>query len=179
MAASDPRFVDAYRSLSEDIAAGLAVLSCLRSGRGQAITIDSYLDVSWDPPTMAVSIYGGSRMMESLEFTDSCALSILNQEQKGVAQWLGEPGQPLYGVLDTVSTITSPAGLPVIAGCLAFFDLRIVDRVEVATHVLVVGEVTACGSETFDSPDSRTDSGRRMPLVRWAEQYGTFTSRGA
>src|SRR5690625_7638172 len=56
-----------YRELSDDIAAAVAVVSATRGKAMHAITVDSFLDVSYDPPTMAVSIYSGSRMMETLE----------------------------------------------------------------------------------------------------------------
>lgn len=165
-------FVAAYRRLSSEIAAGVAVLTCVRAGRAQAITVDSYLDVSWDPPTMVVSVYSGSRVMETLDVVDRCVISVLSDRQKGTAQWLGEPGQPLYGILDSTPTHSSPAGLPIISAALAFFELRIVDRLEVATHTLLVGEVSACGPAGGPGHPS---TGR--PLIRFAETYGSFAAR--
>lgn len=166
-----PGFVDDYRRLASGIARGVAVLTCLRAGRPHAITVDSYLDVSWDPPTMAVSVYTGSRMMESLDLVDACALSVLSADQKGTAQWLGEPGQPLHGLLDSTPTHPSPGGLPVIAGALAYFELRITERLEIATHTLLVGEVRACGTAGA--------RGTGRPLVRFGDSYGTVVGRDA
>lgn len=169
MTAGAPGFVDGYRGLAAEISRGVAVLTCLRAGRPQGITVDSFLDVSWDPPTMAVSVYSGSRMMEALERADAWALSVLSAEQKGTAQWLGEPGQPLHGVLDPVPTDLSPGGLPVVAGALAYFELALTQRVELATHTLVVGEVRACGTAGAQ--------GTGRPLIRFGEGYGTFAPR--
>ncbi|WP_291793998.1 flavin reductase family protein [Brevibacterium sp.] len=151
-----------YRRLAGLFPRPVAVLGTTRHGLRQAITVDSFLDVSYDPPTMAVSVYSGSRMAETLESAETCALSILTAEQKGIAQWLGEPGQPLRGLLDSVDTLDAPSGSPVISGCAAWFDLRIVQRLTAATHDLLVGEVTAMGPQSAPPVP---------PLVHWADDY--------
>ena len=158
---SDPAFVDAYRSTAQDFPRPVAVVGCRRGNAQQAITVDSFLDVSYDPPTMALSVYGGSRMAESLELTDSCTLSVLSAEQKGIAQWLGEPAQPLHGILDSIDTVDAPSGGPVIAHCVAWFDLRIIERVPAATHDLLIGRVEACSTRATPP----------QPLVHWAGRY--------
>ncbi len=158
---SDPAFADAYRSAAQDFPRPVAVIGVRRGNAQHAITVDSFLDVSYDPPTMAVSVYSGSRMAESLERADSCTLSVLAAEQKGIAQWLGEPAQPLHGVLDSVDTLEAPSGGPIIDGCVAWFDLRIVERTTIETHDLLVGRVEACSAAGTPPP----------PLVHWAGGY--------
>jgi flavin reductase (DIM6/NTAB) family NADH-FMN oxidoreductase RutF len=96
---ADPSFIDAYRSAAQDIPRPVGVLACSLGSARYAITVDSFQDVSYDPPTMALSVYSGSRMAEQLEAVDTCALSILASQQKGIAQWLGEPGQPVRGLV--------------------------------------------------------------------------------
>ena len=110
---------------------------------------------------MAVSVYSGSRMAESLETAEACTLSVLTAEQKDIAQWLGEPAQPLYGVLDSVRTVEAPSGGPIIEDCAVWFDLAIVNRLAVATHDLIVGEVRALRSNGAAPP----------PLIHWAGAY--------
>lgn len=158
----DPHFRDEYRRLATHFPRPVAVLGVRHARSWHAITVDSFIDVSYDPPTMAVSVYSGSRMAESLAAARAFALSVLTAEQKAIAQWLGEPGQPLYGVLDSVDTVQAPSGAPLIAGCAAWFDLQIVRTVEIATHDLVVGTVTAVGPAPTAPP---------APLLRWAEEY--------
>lgn len=108
-----------------------------------------------------MSVYSGSRMADSLDTAEACTLSVLTTEQKHIAQWLGEPAQPLHGVLDTVDTVDSPSGGPIITGCAVWFDLKVLDRLTVATHDLIVGEVTALRSASTAPP----------PLVHWAGSY--------
>ena len=75
--AYDDSLTERYRELSDDIAAAVAVVSATRGSALHAITVDSFLDVSYDPPTMAVSVYSGSRMMETLETSTHFAISLL------------------------------------------------------------------------------------------------------
>ncbi|WP_344332676.1 flavin reductase family protein, partial [Brevibacterium marinum] len=152
--------IERYRELSDDIAAAVAVVSAKRRNALHAITVDSFLDVSYDPPTMAVSIYGGSRMMETLEMTEHFAISVLNSSQRDISERLGTPGQPLYGALKGIDTFPAPhSGQPLIADAVAWFELRTTEILQVATHSLVVGEVVAMGAGT--------DSSRSTPLLRW------------
>ncbi|MYM20626.1 flavin reductase [Brevibacterium sp. 5221] len=161
-----PGFADAYRSAAAALPSGTCALLAGRpagaGGRLTAITVGSALDVSYDPPTMAVAVYSGSRMMEALDSARAFTLSVLAADQKGIAQWLGTPGQPSYGLLDGIELVPGEAGPPHLAGCAAHFEIAIDQRIEIATHTLLAGRVLACGAQP----------GRR-PLVRWGDGYGT------
>ncbi|TSI18458.1 flavin reductase family protein [Brevibacterium aurantiacum] len=159
-----------YRELSDDIAAAVAVISAKRGNALHAITVDSFLDVSYDPPTMAVSIYGGSRMMETLETSEHYAISLLNSSQRDISERLGASGQPLYGSLKGIDTFPAPhSGQPVLTNAIAWFELRTTEVLEVATHSLVVGEVVSLGAGANSSKDK--------PLLRWRKAYGSIGPR--
>lgn len=163
-----------YQRLSDDIAHAVAVVSATRGNAAHAITVDSFLDVSYDPPTMAVSIYSGSRMMETLELSDHFAISLLSSESRDLSERLGATGQPLYGALAGINTFPAPvAGQPILAEAIAWFELRVTERIEVATHCLVVGEVVSMGAGRPDASSPGTDK----PLLRWRKSYGTIGPR--
>lgn len=136
---------DRYRSLSDEIAASAAVITVSARAGLQAITVDSYLDVSYDPPTMAVCVYAGSRISEALDVADTLTLSVLADDQKSIAQRLGEPGQPAYGRLASIPTEPGTDGPDHIKGCVAYFELELTKTVDIATHTLYVGRVAMCG----------------------------------
>ncbi|UVI37248.1 flavin reductase family protein [Brevibacterium spongiae] len=168
--ANDDSLTERYRELSDDIAAAVAIVSATRGSALHAITVDSFLDVSYDPPTMAVSIYSGSRMMETLEVSSHFAISLLNSEQRDISERLGASGQPLYGSLKGVDTFPGPqAGQPVLTEAIAWFELELTEVLEVATHNLVVGEVVALGAGR--------NAGTNRPLLRWRKGYGTIGQR--
>ena len=168
--AYDDSLTERYRELSDDIAAAVAVVSATRGSALHAITVDSFLDVSYDPPTMAVSVYSGSRMMETLETSTHFAISLLNSDQRDISERLGASGQPLYGSLKGIDTFPAPqAGQPVLTDAIAWFELELTQVLEVATHNIVVGEVVSMGAGA--------EAGTSRPLLRWRKAYGTIGKR--
>lgn len=166
----DDSLTERYRELSDDIAAPVAVISAKRGNAQHAITVDSFLDVSYDPPTMLVSIYSGSRMMETLETSTHFAISLLNSEQRDISERLGASGLPLYGSLKGIDTFPAPqTGQPVLTDAIAWFELRTTEVLEVATHNLVVGEVISLAAGR--------NAGTNRPLLRWRKGYGTMGPR--
>lgn len=137
---------DAYRGYTSAAAKGVAVVSAVQGRWDHAVTVTDYLSVSYDPPTMLVSLYRLSRIAEAVEASGRWGLSILSAQQRPVAERLGEQGGPLDGLLgQTAHFRRQPGGPALIAGALAWFELRTVATHEAATHSLFVGEVTAMG----------------------------------
>lgn len=151
---------EAYRRLADDFPAPVAILAT-RVGRWDLLTtIDSFLDVSYDPPTMLVSLYGASRAAEALAERGTCALSVLALEQRHLAERYGEPGLPLQGMLEGVGHTRDGAGNALLTGAITHFSLHLDAVHEAATHHLAVCRVSAAASGSGASP-----------LVRFAKRY--------
>lgn len=166
----DPRAVsqddiDAYRLLAGDIASGTAVVATRQYGRDVAATVTGFLDVSYDPPTMLVSLYAEGRIGEAVADAGTWTLSLLSGVHEGTANWLASPGNPVHGLLSQVPFRRAPAsGAAVVEGAIAWFDLRTTAVHQVATHLLVAGEVVAMGGT--DDAQAAND-----PLVHFSRAY--------
>jgi flavin reductase (DIM6/NTAB) family NADH-FMN oxidoreductase RutF len=161
------RLSDADRSLYQWLngrtAKGVAVVSCVHRGRDYAATVTDFLSVSYDPPTMLVSLYSLSRIAEAVEASGRWALSLLSSTQTAVADALSEPGAPLIALLDNIAHHRrEPSSPAIVAGALAWFELRTAALHQVATHTLVVGEVTWMGRGADEGIG---------PLVRYESEY--------
>lgn len=157
--------VELYRRLSADIAAGVGVVSTTLRNRDYAATVTGFLSVSYDPPTMLVSLYAESRIGEAVEEAGVWALSLLSGRHQGAANWLASPGTPLQGLLAQVPFRRGPAtGSAVLDGALAYFELRTVSVHQAATHLLIIGEVLSMGSDAdpAEAPD---------PLIHFGSSY--------
>jgi flavin reductase (DIM6/NTAB) family NADH-FMN oxidoreductase RutF len=164
-AGPSPGDVDSYRLLAADIASGVGVVAARHRRRDHATTVTGFLDVSWDPPTMLVSLFEEGRICEAVESAGAWTLSLLRRDQEGVANWLASPGNPVEGLLDRVPFRRAPrSGAPVLDGALAWFELSTVAVHPAATHRIVVGEVTAMGRGV---PEGGADD----PLVHFARGY--------
>lgn len=140
--------IDLYRTLSADIAAGVAVVSTVWFKRDYAATVTGHMSVSYDPPTMLVSLYDGGRIADAVSESGTWALSLLSSHHQGTANWLASPGAPVQGLLSQVPFHRGEAtGAPIIDGALAYFELRTTAIHEAATHLLVVGEVLSMGRD--------------------------------
>ena len=146
----DPRPTDVqverYRTLAADHAVGVGVVCSRYRGKDHAITVTAFADVSYDPPTMLVCLYDMGRICEAVESSGSWTLSLLNADQRSVANWLASPGNP------------------VIDGCLSWFELDTVSTHTAATHLVVVGRVTAMGRGVDAGAADR-------PLIHFAREY--------
>lgn len=164
-AAVDQEDIDAYRTLAGDISSGTAVVAAREHGRDIAATVTGFLDVSYDPPTMLVSLYADGRIAEAVESAGEWTLSLLSGEHEGIANWLASPGNPVYGLLNQVPFRRAPvSGAAVIEGAISWFDLRTTAVHRVATHLVVAGEVLAMGG----TDDARTAND---PLVHFSREY--------
>lgn len=157
--------IDEFRRLSAEQAAGVAVVSTVLNGRDFAATVSAYLSVSYDPPTLLVSLYEGSRIAQAVAESGTWALSILSASQKKEANWLASPGTPIEGLLQQVNFRRGPAtGAAVVSDSLAYFEVITEKVVEAATHLLVVGQVVSMGDNGAYSPDA-------APLIHYGEEY--------
>jgi flavin reductase (DIM6/NTAB) family NADH-FMN oxidoreductase RutF len=157
--------IDEYRRLSSEQASGVAVVSTVWRGRDYAATVSSYLSVSYDPPTMLVSLYEGSRITEAVAASGRWALSLLNGSQQRTANWLASPGAPVEGMLaQTPFRRGEATGSAIIDGSLSYFEVETTQVHEAATHLLVVGTVVAMGTP-------ETGPAGLSPLIHYAGDY--------
>ncbi|MGP4914586.1 flavin reductase family protein [Brachybacterium tyrofermentans] len=147
-----------YRQLSDLVAAGLAIITTRQDGHDVAVTVDSYLDISYDPPTMLVALYGMSRIAEAAEESGHFCLNVLAADQQHLADRFGTPASPLIGLLSGLEVGRTADGDAVLGGVLAHFAIRVEQAVDAATHRLLIGPVVGLG-------DGRLVGG---PAVRFA-----------
>lgn len=157
--------IDEYRRLSAEQGSSVAIITTRLRNRDYAATVSAYLSVSYDPPTLLVSLYSESRIAMAVAESGTWALSLLTAEQKAQANWLASPGTPIEGLLNQIDFRRGPVtGNAVMAGSLAFFEVQTTDTHPAATHSLVVGQVVSMGE---DAPWTRDLS----PLIHYGGDY--------
>ncbi|MCY0905126.1 flavin reductase family protein [Arthrobacter sp. H14-L1] len=162
--------ISLYRRYSADVAAGVAVVSTLLRGRDYAATVSGFLSVSYDPPTMLVSLYAESRIAEAVAASGTWALSVLGSRHRSTADWLASPGTPVEGLLAQIPCRRgTETGAAVVDGALAYFELSSTAVHAAATHILVVGEVLSMGSLA-------TGAEGMDPLVHFGAAYHRLQS---
>ncbi|MBP2412685.1 flavin reductase (DIM6/NTAB) family NADH-FMN oxidoreductase RutF [Arthrobacter stackebrandtii] len=157
--------IDEYRRLSAEQAGSVAVISTKQRGRDHAATVSAFISVSYDPPTLLVSLYAESRIALAVAESGNWALSLLSAEQKRQANWLASPGTPVEGLLNQIDFRRGPAtGNAVIAGALAYFEVETTQVHTAATHLLVVGQVVSMGEDALWTREL-------SPLIHYGGDY--------
>ncbi|WP_125614152.1 flavin reductase family protein [Specibacter cremeus] len=154
-----------YRRLGAEAAASVAVVCTSWRGRDYAATVSAHLSVSYDPPTLLVSLYEGSRIAAAVTGAGHWTLSLLAAGQRRTANWLASPGSPVEGLMESVEFRRGRVtGSPVIDGALAWFELETTAVHPAATHLLVVGAVVGMGERGAGQPGEG-------PLLHYGGEY--------
>lgn len=156
-----------YRRVAAEIASPVAVVSAKLGNRDYAATVSSFIDISYDPPTMLVSLFDEGRICEAVEQTGFFTISVLTASQERVASWLASPGNPVEGLLTTVQTIRGANGIVRIKDALAIFELQVKQGIPAATHMLFVGEVMHAETGAHFAEMDR-------PLIHFSREFRTL-----
>lgn len=152
---ADPAAYDRLRRrVLWSLTTGIYVLgSRSADGRRNLMTVSLVTQASTDPKTVAAAIEHGSVTGALVADGGVFALTLLDRADKALVRKFVKPVTD-DDVDDAVGTGTmngqavelAASGAPVLASAAAWIDCRVVQRLELGSHDLVVGEVTACGA---------------------------------
>jgi len=154
--ASDPR---AFREALGQFATGVTVVTAQSEIGPLGITANSFASVSLDPPLVLWSPGRFSKRFDAFCTADHYAIHVLGQNQARIGAGFSRNGSE-FSVADWS---LSPENVPVLKGCLARFECRLVAVHEGGDHAIVVGEVL------------RAQTGSGAPLVFAQGVYGNFS----
>ncbi|ROR37970.1 flavin reductase family protein [Kitasatospora cineracea] len=153
---------DALRAAARRWPTGVAVLTARWGGEEYAKTVSSFATLSLDPPLIGVALSARSPLAAAVHDSGRFAVSVLTERQETLARRFATPGAGrAAGPLPDLPVHPGAAGALVPAGCAAWFDARLHAELPVGDHVLLVGRVTAAGT---DGADAR-------PLLHHAARY--------
>ncbi len=109
-----------------------------------ALTVQSFVSLSLEPPRVLFTIGTGSRSWPALAAAGSCALTVLAHDQAHIARALARPGHP--DKLAGIATVGTPVhGHPAIAGGSVWLECALRDEFDGGDHRIVVADVLGCG----------------------------------
>lgn len=123
-------------------ASGIVVVSALTgSGAPVGVAVRSFMSLSVDPPLVAVALPCTSRTLPLLLLNGRYGVSILSEDQAGVARRFAS-GLPLGDRFEGVAWTPGESGVPLIDGSLATLECSLERETAAAEQVLVIGRVT-------------------------------------
>jgi flavin reductase (DIM6/NTAB) family NADH-FMN oxidoreductase RutF len=150
---------DSFRDAMAGLPAGVVVIAA-RDGDGfRGLTASSFTSVSAEPPLVLVCLDRFTRTRDAVAASRRYAASVLERGQEFVAERFAGRAPQVGPAWADVPHELGASGLPVVRGCVAWFECELRDLVEAGDHDIAVGEVTAAGRNPGE------------PLVLWDRAF--------
>jgi flavin reductase (DIM6/NTAB) family NADH-FMN oxidoreductase RutF len=150
---------DGFREAMAAVPAAVAVVSA-RSGDGfRGLTASSFTSASLGPPLLLVCLDSLSQTRDAVAEQGEFSLSVLERSQEFLAERFAGRAPLVDPTWGEVPHTLGVSGLPVLQGCVAWFECRLLDLRPAGDHEIALGEVLACGR------------GGGEPLVLWDRAF--------
>jgi flavin reductase (DIM6/NTAB) family NADH-FMN oxidoreductase RutF len=133
--------VQAYRKALGCFATGVTIITTRDSAGGaHGLTVNSFTSASMTPPLITWCLGDKSDSFELFSTTDSYAANVLAASDGDFAMRFAGKGDQSLADGEYETRVT---GSPILPRALASFDAKVVDRVWLGDHLMLVGEVVA------------------------------------
>lgn len=142
----------------------VTLIGTYHEGKHNVMTASWISQVSLNPPLVMVSIAPGRYTYELLEKSREFVVSILAADQGEVANFCGSRSGREVDKIEALKLRTRPGQavkVPLLEGCVANLECRLVATYSAGDHVLCVGEVVGESVERADASP--------MVIVNWKQ----------
>jgi flavin reductase (DIM6/NTAB) family NADH-FMN oxidoreductase RutF len=134
-----------FRQTLSHWASGVTVVTTRRPGGIHGMTASSFCSVSLDPPLVLVCVDRRNRTHSHLVEQGAFCAHILAEGQAELSQRcagrMGEQGNELHGVPHR----EGKTGAPILEGCLAYLECRVLYAHDGGDHTIFVGQIEDSG----------------------------------
>lgn len=156
----DPAGVeDQFRSVMSRFPTGVTVVTARHEGTDGGMTVNAFLSVTLEPPTVLVSLGSAADTTPMVLASRRFGVSFLAAGQKELSDRFASRA-PREEKFRGVQVHRTPSGIPLLEGALATLECEVVEHHPYSTHVLVLGRVVAA----VEGPAG-------LPLVFWRSGY--------
>jgi flavin reductase (DIM6/NTAB) family NADH-FMN oxidoreductase RutF len=118
---------------------GVTVVSTVSStGKPVGLTANSFNVVSLEPPLVLWSLRTSSVSIEAFRSASHFAVNVLSEEQIDLSRRFASPSEDRF---ETVTWRFGPNPVPILKGCAATFECRLVSQQFLGDHVLFIGRI--------------------------------------
>ncbi|MEN9902179.1 MAG: hypothetical protein RL651_843 [Pseudomonadota bacterium] len=129
---------------------GVAVITALDAdGLAIGLTVSSFNTVSLEPPLVVWSLQLSSRHLTTFDTTKRYAINILSQDQAEVSNLFASS---LDNAFDAVAWAPGLSGVPLLAGCCAWFEVENFQQLDGGDHRLYLGKVSRFAADPSPVP---------------------------
>jgi flavin-dependent trigonelline monooxygenase, reductase component len=127
-----------YRSALGSFATGVTIVTATDSdGQGHGLTVNSFTSVSLDPPLVLWCLGNKSDSYDLFSKSEHYAINVLAAGTTDFAMRFAGKGDQKIAENEQRTLAT---GAPVLDQAIAVFDCKVVQRIEVGDHLILIGE---------------------------------------
>jgi flavin reductase (DIM6/NTAB) family NADH-FMN oxidoreductase RutF len=127
-------------TLFKQISHGVYVIGVSDGEHQNAFTAAWVMQVSFDPPLLAISINPGHYSYQLLQAGGGCTVNVLGQEQYAIAEHFGRSAKDKMAGFQWQKDAT---GAPILSESLAYFDCEVSHYTDAGDHKIAVCKVIA------------------------------------
>lgn len=134
---------DAFRQAMRHWATGIVIFAASYEGFRHGMTVSSFNSLTLEPPLVMASIQKGTRTHYLTDSSNAFSVTILSASQQEISDIFAgriSDENDRFAGLEIEELVT---GSPFIKGGLAYMDCKVVQRVDLGSHVIFIGEVVA------------------------------------
>lgn len=145
----------------------VVLVGAYKDGRHNVMTAAWVSQVSLDPTLIMVSVGPARFTHDMIAGTGEFVVSVLARDQEREGSFCGSKSGREVDKIAALGLKTRPAqkiGVPLVEGCIANLECRLVARYPAGDHTLFIGEVVASHVERPDA----------VPLLMYRGRWGGF-----
>ena len=139
--AGAPLTKDHFRRVMGQFATGVTVVTTRLGDQVHGLTANAVCSVSLEPLLVLVCVDHSADTHPLLEKSGVFAVNILSEKQEDLSRLFAGPTEEKAGHLEAMGYRTAVTGAPIIEGCLAYLDCRVVAAYPGGDHTIFVGQV--------------------------------------
>jgi len=151
--------LEAKKKALRMITYGLYILTSKSGDRYSAGTVNWLSQASFEPPLVMVGVRRDSGLYGVISESNVFAVNILGSEQKEIASAFFKPTIVEGDKINGYKFEFGETGSPLLVDLPAFFECKVVDKVERGDHAIFVGEVVNAGVRNETKPLIMWDTG--------------------
>lgn len=123
---------------------GVTVVTSAQGEEHRGMTVSSFTSVSVEPPVICVSINRQARTHALIQSSGRLGVTILSEAQQELSDcFAGKIDDENGDRFSNVDTFTLVSEVPFLKGGIAFFDCRVIQKMDIGTNTVFLGEVEA------------------------------------